>query len=78
MLIEFDETKRANTIEERGLDFANAGQVLDGAQLTQVDECPRLRRTAQHHLRCAGRTHGGSGLDPAWRGSPHHFHEVCQ
>jgi len=38
MPIEFDETKRAKTLQERGLDFANAGQVLDGAQLTQVDE----------------------------------------
>lgn len=38
MLIEFDETKRAKTLQERGLDFADAGQVLDGAQLTQVDE----------------------------------------
>ncbi|RZI74737.1 MAG: BrnT family toxin [Pseudomonas sp.] len=38
MLIEFDETKRAKTLQERGLDFADAGQVLDGAQLTQADE----------------------------------------
>ena len=38
MLIEFDETKRAKTLQERGLDFADAGQVLDDAQLTQVDE----------------------------------------
>jgi uncharacterized DUF497 family protein len=37
MLIEFDETKRARTLQERGLDFAEAGQVLDGMQLTQAD-----------------------------------------
>ena len=38
MLIEFDEPKRAKTLEERGLDFADAGQVLDGVQLTLADE----------------------------------------
>ena len=34
MLIEFDEIKRARTLQERGLNFAEAG---DGVQLTQAD-----------------------------------------
>jgi uncharacterized DUF497 family protein len=38
MLIEFDETKRAKTLQERGLNVADAGQVLDGVLLTQTDE----------------------------------------
>ncbi|RZL42452.1 MAG: BrnT family toxin [Variovorax sp.] len=38
MLIEFDETKRAKTLHERGLDFADAAQVLDGLQLTRPDD----------------------------------------
>lgn len=38
MPIEFDETKRARTLLERGLDFADAGQVLDGLQLTRSDD----------------------------------------
>lgn len=38
MLIEYDETKRAKTLQERGLDFVDAGQVLDGVQLTLSDE----------------------------------------
>ena len=38
MTIEFDEAKRAATLEARGLDMARAGEVLTGATLTVKDD----------------------------------------
>ena len=38
MTIEFDEAKRAATLEARGLDMARAGDVLTGATLTVKDD----------------------------------------
>lgn len=38
MDIGFDPEKRAWTLAERGLDFADAAQVFDGATLTQEDD----------------------------------------
>lgn len=37
MKITFDDIKRAKTLEERGLDFADAVQVFDGPHLTRLD-----------------------------------------
>ena len=37
MTVEFDEAKRAKTLEERGLDMARAGEVFDGDTLTIED-----------------------------------------
>lgn len=36
--ITFDEAKRAWTLKERGLDFADAGKVFDGPEFTQQDD----------------------------------------
>ena len=38
MQITFDEGKRRKTLDERGLDFANAGRVFDGSEFTWVDD----------------------------------------
>jgi uncharacterized protein len=38
MRITFDAKKRAKTLEERGLDFAEADQVFDGDTLTLEDD----------------------------------------
>lgn len=38
MEIEYDEAKRRWTMEARGLDFADAPRVLDGDNITVVDE----------------------------------------
>jgi uncharacterized protein len=38
MHIEYDEAKRAKTLLERGLDFADAAQVFDGGTLDMPDE----------------------------------------
>lgn len=38
MKVEFDAAKRAGTLEQRGLDMARAGEVLDGATLTIEDD----------------------------------------
>jgi len=35
--IEFDATKREKALEERGLDFAQAGEVFDGRHFTGQD-----------------------------------------
>ena len=37
MRIEFDATKREKALEERGLDFAQAGEVFDGRHFTGQD-----------------------------------------
>ena len=37
MTVEFDEAKRAKTLEERGVDMARAGEVFDGDTLTVED-----------------------------------------
>ena len=37
MLLEFDEGKRDKTLAERGLDFAQAGEVFAGRHLTAED-----------------------------------------
>lgn len=38
MTIEFDPDKRQLTLDQRGLDMAQAGEVLDGTTLTIVDD----------------------------------------
>lgn len=38
MQIEFDESKRLKTLQERGLDFARAGEVFDGTEWTWPDD----------------------------------------
>jgi uncharacterized DUF497 family protein len=38
MEIEYDEEKRQLTLANRGLDFARAGEVFDGAEFTWVDD----------------------------------------
>ncbi len=38
MKIEFDPDKRAMTLEHRGLDRAQTGEIFDGATLTIADE----------------------------------------
>ena len=38
MTVEFDEAKRAATLEARGLDMARAGEVFAGATLTVEDD----------------------------------------
>jgi uncharacterized DUF497 family protein len=46
MRVTFDETKRAWTLTERGLDFADADKVFDGPAFTQTDDrydYPELR-----------------------------------
>jgi uncharacterized protein len=36
--ITFDDAKRLKTLEERGLDFANAGAIFNGREWTLVDD----------------------------------------
>ncbi len=43
MDIEFDEEKRRQTLEHRGLDFADAASVFDGPELTP----PTIARTME-------------------------------
>ena len=38
MEIEFDEAKRTETLLYRGLDFARANEVFDGAEFTWIDD----------------------------------------
>ena len=45
MKVEFDAARRAGTLEQRGLDMARAGEVLDGATLTIEDDRMDYRET---------------------------------
>jgi uncharacterized protein len=38
MEITYDEAKRLLTLEKRGLDFAEAGQIFDGTEFTWLDD----------------------------------------
>lgn len=38
MEVSFDEAKRAKTLRERGLDFARAEEIFDGAEFTWIDD----------------------------------------
>jgi uncharacterized protein len=38
MKVEFDEVKRQWTLDERGLDFADAGKIFDGLSITLEDD----------------------------------------
>lgn len=38
MEVTFDPAKRLATLEQRGLDFADAGQIFDGPRLTLEDD----------------------------------------
>ena len=38
MKVEFDAAKRAETLEQRGLDMVRAGELFDGATLTIEDD----------------------------------------
>lgn len=67
--ITFDAKKRADTLKQRGLDFADAQQVFDGPNFEVED----IRRDYGEKriilLRHASRSDRGCGLHPAWRGS---------
>ena len=38
LIVTFDEAKRAWTLNERGLDFADADKIFDGSEFTQLDD----------------------------------------
>jgi uncharacterized protein len=38
MEVSYDDAKRRWTLEERGLDFADAGQIFEGRRYTQEDD----------------------------------------
>ena len=38
MEVTYDKAKRRQTLDERGLDFADAGKLLDGVRFTQIDD----------------------------------------
>lgn len=79
MKITFDPAKRDWTLRERGLDFAEAGQVFAGVKLESPDErrdYGELRMVTVGYLR--KRTHGDRVLDPARRSPARIFHEEGQ
>jgi hypothetical protein len=60
--ITFDPAKRERTLAERGLDFADAAEALDGPKFQFVND-----------RRDYGGSDGCGGLDATWRGLPHHL-----
>ena len=78
MRITFDPIKRANTLTERGLDFADAALIFGGVTVEIEDTRKELRREARHLLRLVGGAGCRRGLHPAWRGSSRLQHEEGQ
>jgi hypothetical protein len=54
MIVEFDQEKRNKTLQERGLDFARAGEVLAGPVLTKERHQVRVWGAAFRYFWAAG------------------------
>jgi uncharacterized DUF497 family protein len=75
MAISFDPEKRDWTLAARGLDFADAEDVLEGVKYQFADE---REDYGEVRVTTVGFLHGRIGdrhLDSAQRGSAHHFDE---
>jgi len=69
MRITFDRAKRAQTLTERGLDFADAGLIFAGVTVEIEDT---RRNYGEKRVICYGLLAGPGcryGLHAAWRGS---------
>lgn len=78
MQIIFDFAKRDRTLSERGLDFADAALIFTGRHFTKEDD---RQDYGESRFISVGLLTGRMiifSLDPARRGSPHHFHEESQ
>ena len=73
MEIEFDPAKRALTLAERGLDFADATAVFDGAVVALADE-----RFDYSDFRLAARSADNGRLDTDARRQAYNFDEEGQ
>jgi len=76
--ITFDPTKRAETLAELGLDFADAALVFAGVTLDAEDDRARPWRGADGHRRPSGRPDGDRGVDAARTGAAGDFDEEGQ
>jgi hypothetical protein len=75
--IEFDAAKRDKTLEERGLDFADAPKVFRGRHKIVRDD-RKDYGAALHHYRMARPPHGRPGVDANGRRTSRHQHEESQ
>lgn len=78
MMIGFDPAKRDKTLQERGLDFADAAKVFAGATYEMEDA---RRDYGETRIICFGYLADRMvvvGLHPAWRGPPRLQHEQSQ
>jgi hypothetical protein len=79
MKIEFDDAKRDQTLQERGLDMARASERdFLGRDIDGFRRPARLRRGSFHHDRISRRSHGRRRLDSAKRRAPHNLFEESQ
>jgi len=78
MRITWDPAKRAKTLAERGLDFADAAIVFDGVTVEVEDTRKDYGETRIICFRSPRRTHGRGWLRPTGQGSPHFQHEEGQ
>ena len=71
MGISFDPAKRARTLAERGLDFADAAEVFAG---TTAEAESTREEYGETRIICwlIARPPSPDRLHAAWRGSPHH------
>ena len=77
MDVSFDPAKRARTLAERGLDFADAGLVFAGVTATVQDLRDNYREDRYVTIGSLQRPAGGSGLDASRKFEAHYFDEVC-
>jgi uncharacterized DUF497 family protein len=78
MKITFDPVKRASTLTDRSLDFADAAEVFAGKVLNIPDERRDYGEPQGHHRRNAARANGDRGLDAARQRASRIFDEESQ
>ena len=78
MKIAFDPAKRASTLKDRSLDFADAAEVFAGKALNIPDQRRDYGEPPDYHRGIAARANGDRGLDAARQRAACIFDEESQ
>jgi len=78
MKITFDPVKRASTLRDRNLDFADAVEVFAGKGPEYSGRTARLWRAQDYHRGVPARQNGDRGLDAARQRAARIFDEESQ
>lgn len=78
MRLEYDGTKRAETLLHREVDFARASDVFAGVTFTREDERNDYGEVRMVTVGLLDERNGRDRLDATRRGASHHQHEKSQ